>query len=334
MKHVNAEKRFSIHEAPLVLTVHLKRFSPLGRKLSHPLQYDDELSLQPYMSQGRFGPTYSLYGVICHAGSGPNSGHYFAHVKSREGRWFEMNDESVSQSGIPTDIRNAYMLFYIQNKGQSLEAAVKAPLLNSSQMKNGLAAGMKKKIQKSRFDDEEDKGVKVSAPVLGPLLPSPAIASNSKLTVNGSPSPVDPQALSLKSKIEGLVKSKPSKALENLGDYASDDDDDEPSAPHGNPDKMEVDSKGKEKEDDLASNEIPTPDSTSSAPPSSPIPASSFYGNSNSKKNKKRKFAESNSDNTTFGNKSTPIQARTKGYVTSNPYNFQPKSAKRKRMGI
>ncbi|KDR83978.1 hypothetical protein GALMADRAFT_688867 [Galerina marginata CBS 339.88] len=162
-KHVNAEKSFTIHEAPLVLTVHLKRFSPLGRKISHPLQYDEHLSLKPFMSAGQFGPTYSLYGVICHAGGGPNSGHYYAFVKCQEGLWWEMNDEVVSKTSLPTDKKNAYMLFYIQDKGQGLEAAVgqsnRAP--PAGPFKNGLAAGMKKKFQKPKDIEEEDKGVKV-----------------------------------------------------------------------------------------------------------------------------------------------------------------------------
>jgi ubiquitin carboxyl-terminal hydrolase 36/42 len=177
--HVDAEKQFTIHEAPPVLTVHLKRFSPLGRKISHLLEYDDELSLRPFMSAGSFGPTYSLYGVICHAGGGPNSGHYYSFVKSREGRWLEMNDEYVTVSSVPVNKKNAYMLFYIQNKGQGLEAAVKAPLLNTNgpPMRNGLAAGMKKKVQRPKepAEEKEDIGVKVDTRFIGPLLPSAEI---------------------------------------------------------------------------------------------------------------------------------------------------------------
>ncbi|PCH40869.1 cysteine proteinase, partial [Wolfiporia cocos MD-104 SS10] len=114
-KPVTADKQFTLHEAPLVLTIHLKRFSPMGRKIGHPVKYDERLSLQPIMSDGQYGPTYSLYGIISHAGGGPNSGHYYAHVKSADGHWYEMNDESVSrQFGSPTTMKNAYILFYIR----------------------------------------------------------------------------------------------------------------------------------------------------------------------------------------------------------------------------
>ncbi|EPQ59110.1 cysteine proteinase, partial [Gloeophyllum trabeum ATCC 11539] len=115
---VVAAKRFTIHDAPLVLTVHLKRFTPMGRKIGHPLRYDERLSLQPYMSDGQYGPTYSLYGIISHAGGGPNSGHYYAHVKGSNGRWYEMNDESVTPvHSAPTNMKNAYILFYMRDKG-------------------------------------------------------------------------------------------------------------------------------------------------------------------------------------------------------------------------
>ncbi|KAF9481839.1 cysteine proteinase [Pholiota conissans] len=336
-KHVNAEKQFTLHEAPLVLTVHLKRFSPLGRKLSHPLQYDETLSLQHYMSEGAYGPTYSLYGVICHAGGGPNSGHYYAFVKSREGRWFEMNDEMVQPTSPPTDKKNAYMLFYIQNKGQSLEAAVKAPLANgfaSAPPKTSLAAGMKKKASKPRdMADEEDKGVKLDAPMIGPLQPSSAILANGT-----APSThVDPQASVLKSKIQAAAKKAvSSKALESLGNYDSDtdsaaDSDDTP-ASLSTKMAMDTDLDGKQSRESGRVVDSTRPSSPLTVPQTSPslvIPPSRFYGNGNS--SKKRRFSESESQN---ANKrpGSAIQARTTGYVTKNPYG-KP-LGKRKRMGI
>ncbi|KIY49456.1 cysteine proteinase, partial [Fistulina hepatica ATCC 64428] len=109
-----AEKRFSVHQAPTVLTVHLKRFSPYGGKDGHPISYDESLLLQPFMSPGQHGPRYTLYGVICHAGGGPNSGHYYAYVRGKSGQWFEMNDETVSRHSTPLRIKSAYMLFYLR----------------------------------------------------------------------------------------------------------------------------------------------------------------------------------------------------------------------------
>jgi len=111
-RRVVASKRFTIHEPPLALTIHLKRFSPLGRKMGHPVRYDERLSLSHAVSDGQYGPSYSLYGVISHAGSGPNSGHYYAHVKAPNDLWYEMNDDMVTRrSGPPTNLKSAYILF-------------------------------------------------------------------------------------------------------------------------------------------------------------------------------------------------------------------------------
>lgn len=218
-KHVAADKQFTVHDAPMVLTVHLKRFSPMGRKIPHPVRYDERISLQPVMSEGQHGPTYTLFGVISHAGGGPSSGHYYAHIKDATGQWHEMNDDSVSrQSGAPLGMKNAYVLFYIREKGQALEAVVSQPQKPAStSLKPGLVASMKKrKVVES--DDEAQEG---SSPkqrrFIGPLLPSPSIEKP------------DPQAEALKKKIAKQTASptKPSSALLSLSQYADDDDDDD-----------------------------------------------------------------------------------------------------------
>lgn len=118
---VVADKGFTVHDAPTILTIHMKRFTPFGRKIVNPVRYDEQLDLQPYMSDGQFGPTYRLFGVINHAGKGPNSGHYYAYVKSVKGRWYEMNDESVEPRHSGMAERNAYILLYIRETGQTLK---------------------------------------------------------------------------------------------------------------------------------------------------------------------------------------------------------------------
>jgi len=244
-KPVLAEKQFTIHEAPTVLTIHLKRFTPMGRKIGHQIRYDEGLSLQPYMSDGAFGPSYSLYGVISHAGSGPNSGHYFAHVKDGTGNWYEMNDESVTRNcGPPLSLKNAYVLFYVRSKGQALESAISS--VTRETLKGGLVAGMKKR--KHSHEADEDTGVRTSpipprpatpAKFIGPLLPSPNIPSPSKkLKLDGSQ---DPQAEALRKKIGAVTgetkepeKEKqtkkapaPTSALQSLLQYTGDDDDED-----------------------------------------------------------------------------------------------------------
>lgn len=216
-----AEKRFTVHEAPVVLTIHLKRFSPLGRKIGHHVHYDERLMLQPAMSEGQHGPSYSLYGIISHAGGGPNSGHYFAHVKAANGRWYEMNDDMVSpHHGIPVGMKNAYVLFYIRDKGQSLEGAISRPSQAVGGAKSSIIGCMKKR--KNVDLDEEDVGVKADHPFIGPLLPSP-MPNNAGDKQSTTTTPAsDPQATNLKKKITAIT-TRPSVALTSLAQYDEDD---------------------------------------------------------------------------------------------------------------
>ncbi|KAE9409964.1 cysteine proteinase [Gymnopus androsaceus JB14] len=294
-KPVNAAKRFTIHDAPVVLMVHLKRFSPLGQKIGHMVSYDEQLHLGPFMSENQYGPHYSLYGAICHAGGGPHSGHYFAYVKGISNKWYEMNDESVTPASSPIRQKTSYILFYIKNKGQKLESAVKlnTPLTNGSSLpftptqvqKSGMAAQMKKKRPREEGTGE-DKGVKVDKPFIGPLLPSQAESSE-----GGSPSlpkrpklnSEDPQASAIKRKIESARASGEKSALSNLAGYGSEEEED----------VGEVEDKLTETSSKLNNGRPPSPPPlfsprppTPATKPSGAIPPSSFYGTPASAKQK------------------------------------------------
>ncbi|KAJ7228424.1 Usp36 protein [Mycena pura] len=306
-KPVVAEKRFSVHEAPMVLTVHLKRFTPMGRKLGNYVEYEERLSLKPYMSEGQHGPTYSLYGVICHAGSGPNSGHYYAYVKSRTEKWVEMNDEMVT-TGVrtPVNLKSAYILFYLRDKGQGLDAAVNAPPQTNG---TSIIAGMKKRIHRED-DAEEDAGVKVTKPFIGPRLPSPSPERRQPTpptVIHG-----DPQADLVRKKIEA---TRSANSLNNLAEYKSDDDEEESSKPPP-PSPPPVASS--------LPPSSPLPPTSSAAPssaavpsptvamssPATAVPAKSFYGSSSLK----RKHSES------FGKDRDQLPKRSPLGASLNPY--------------
>ncbi|KAJ7415914.1 ubiquitin carboxyl-terminal hydrolase 42-like protein [Willisornis vidua] len=82
-KNVAASKRFTIHCAPKVLTVCLKRFDCFtGGKISKVVEYPEYLDLHPYMSQADGEPLlYSLYAVLVHSGISCHEGHYFCYTK-------------------------------------------------------------------------------------------------------------------------------------------------------------------------------------------------------------------------------------------------------------
>jgi len=247
--------------------------------------YDERLSLQPVMSEGQYGPTYSLYGVICHAGSGPNSGHYYGYVKSGNGQWYEMNDESVSHTRTPVGLKSAYMLFYIRNKGQALEEAVSRVSISQ---RNGVAAGMKKRKVADSDDEEdrEDTGVKTTRPFIGPQLPSPAPSAASSTANQPNPNIADPQAEIVKKKIAAASKAKAAQALRDLSLYVDDE-----SSKEGSPTNEQETST-------ISTEPIPSSPPASSPVTPSSIPTGDFYHSSNGKvdKGKKRKSPDEQSD--------------------------------------
>ncbi|PSR93759.1 hypothetical protein PHLCEN_2v4654 [Hermanssonia centrifuga] len=269
----------------------------MGRKIGHPIRYEDHLSLQSVMSEGQYGPAYSLYGIISHAGGGPNSGHYYAHVKDAKGRWFEMNDDSVTHSSPPLGQKNAYMLFYIRDKGQSLEAALKKPV---SVAPRNIVAGMKRK-KVAESDDEEATGTPPvrAARFIGPLLPSRTDAAQQSPSAKArvKPSALDPQAAMLKKKIadkrSSISSPKVSAALQSLSQYAEDDDDDDKNGDAGEDVGERIDQPVSSTPTILATE--PTSPSTSTPHPTTPkdvaapsivsdrISTESFYGSSTGK---------------------------------------------------
>lgn len=270
--------------------MHLKRFSPLGNKIGQHVNYDERISLTPYMSEGQYGPSYTLYGVICHAGGGPNSGHYYAFIKGADGSWFEMNDESVSPyRGPAVRIKNAYILFYMRIKGDRLESAVQTTSLVP--LKVGLVSVASMKKRKATHEEQnggEDTGTKVSSTFIGPLLPKEAgdDAQSSPKRPKLNPNDSDPQADTVKKKIAETKKVKEtsasSTALSGLADYHSDSEEPEKVSES----TMQVDDESPRKPESSA------PESTASQPiPISskasfhtPISPNTFYSSAKDRK--------------------------------------------------
>lgn len=134
-KPVNATKQFTIHQAPVVLTIHLKRFTLTGQKISKQIAFGDDLVLQKdVLSEGVPKQRYKLHSVVHHHGSGPNSGHYVASVRGTSGRaWYEMNDSSVyPHRGTPINARDAYILFYVRAPESSLNGIMQSETSSAS----------------------------------------------------------------------------------------------------------------------------------------------------------------------------------------------------------
>ncbi|KAH8830323.1 cysteine proteinase [Flagelloscypha sp. PMI_526] len=271
-KHVNAEKRFTVHQAPNALTIHLKRFTPWGKKITHPVSYPEKISLRPYMSQGAEGPTYSLYGLILHIGSGPHSGHYTAICKGRNGIWHEYDDDDVSKSPNFLSRRHAYMLFYIRDQGPSStpSPSPKRPLEEDDRV---VGPPAKKPFIGPQLPQGFDRPplLKASSSDAGSFLKS-KIDALQKKKANG----IQPQS---RPQSQALPQSKPKVSLVP-DDYGSDSDsaDSKQASPPEN--NMPPPSSSPQKsEPDVPQTPVPPKKYTG-------IPASTFYGSSSGVKRK------------------------------------------------
>ncbi|KAK2521045.1 hypothetical protein Q9966_013183 [Columba livia] len=116
-KKVSATKRFTIHRAPRVLTLALKRFADFtGGKITKDVGYPELLNIRPYMSQTSGDPVmYGLYAVLVHSGYSSHAGHYYCYVKASDRQWYQMNDNVVRPSNIKVVLnQQAYVLFYLR----------------------------------------------------------------------------------------------------------------------------------------------------------------------------------------------------------------------------
>lgn len=117
---VKALKQLTVHKAPYVLSIHLKRFGSRapGQKIDKKVEFGPTLDLKPFVSNSNDGDLkYTLYGVLVHAGWSTHSGHYFCFVRTSSGMWHSLDDNRVVQVSERTVLQQkAYMLFYVRDR--------------------------------------------------------------------------------------------------------------------------------------------------------------------------------------------------------------------------
>lgn len=114
--YVKARKHLSVHQAPNILTITLKRFQS-GRfgKLNKRVTFPMELDLMPYMSCSEGNDLYDLYAVVVHLDMLNASffGHYICYIKDYRGRWYKIDDCKVMVvDEEEVHAQGAYMLLY------------------------------------------------------------------------------------------------------------------------------------------------------------------------------------------------------------------------------
>ncbi|KAG9459182.1 hypothetical protein H6P81_003690 [Aristolochia fimbriata] len=117
---VRALKQLTVHKAPMILTIHLKRFGSHnpGQKIDRKIEFAPYLDLKPFVSDPHEGDyKYHLYGVLVHAGWSTHSGHYYCFVRTSSGMWYSLDDNRVVQVSEKRVLeQQAYMLFYARDR--------------------------------------------------------------------------------------------------------------------------------------------------------------------------------------------------------------------------
>ena len=144
-------------------------------------------------------PRYRLESVVSHSGSGPHAGHYFAHVRSGDNRWYRMDDSNVSNmpgglANVLGSLRNAYILFYtridtlasaINGKGHANGHTNGVNGVNGVQ-KPPSGGGQKRKAMEDEDDPIEDFWPESSSKPNGFIGPQQPNAAGRSPTSGGS----------------------------------------------------------------------------------------------------------------------------------------------------
>lgn len=184
-KLVEAIKSMKILKAPPVLSLHLKRFSPFGRKLTDLIKYGPALDLSPYV-EGDSKAHYEIYAVTCHLGGGPHSGHYYSYVRgSNPEQWWKADDSSVSSvpKGQAMNQKHAYVLHYVRKPGSEFNDILsgKTGSTTSKQQRTaGIDSPMRKADADADVEDYDESSPVTKRPSNGVVDNAAAQASPSK----------------------------------------------------------------------------------------------------------------------------------------------------------
>jgi len=114
-ERMDVRKKIQFWSFPNVLVIDIKRFTQRLLKNQILVNFPiEELDLSNYViGYKKDMYKYELYGVCNHSGS-TMGGHYTAHVKNANGKWYHFNDTSVTEVGVHESIitPKAYVLFY------------------------------------------------------------------------------------------------------------------------------------------------------------------------------------------------------------------------------
>ncbi|KAG0176845.1 Ubiquitin carboxyl-terminal hydrolase 36 [Apophysomyces sp. BC1021] len=108
-KSCRGSVRRKFYRLPMVLALHLNRFSEDGMKSGKSVKFEETLDIGKHVAESEhknLKSNYQLFAIIVHQGASRHSGNYVAYVKSANGIWYCMDNElppqPKKQSTVPT----------------------------------------------------------------------------------------------------------------------------------------------------------------------------------------------------------------------------------------
>ncbi|VEN63845.1 unnamed protein product [Callosobruchus maculatus] len=141
-KKVPATMQFALERAPMVLCIHLKRFSVSNNKITKHVTFRQRLDLTRYARQKPNVPlVYRLVALVTHMGPTVSCGHYTAVAQAPSGNYYQFDDSMVRPISHQAVFNtNAYIMFYelesspySQKSSSSCASTSKAKVAMSSQ---------------------------------------------------------------------------------------------------------------------------------------------------------------------------------------------------------
>lgn len=212
---VPAQKRFSVHKPPNVLTISFKRFDfhRMMGKITRHVNFPEKLNIRPYMSIKQGEPVqYSLYAVLVHSGVHCNSGHYYCYVKSPSQVWYCMNDSMVTQVSASRVLSSeAYLLFYSKVKPSAQKQ--KTHLIGPVQPNNHINNKFTTAVNGIKVHHSNDVGMLVqrkSTPVIKPHTSASSsishISHDTKRPAASTPLPANREKVAFGIRPKQLIK--------------------------------------------------------------------------------------------------------------------------------
>lgn len=162
----NAKKQFTVHRAPSVLAICLKRFSMMGTKLGYDIKYPEKLKINRYCSNPKVPHEYELYAILVHSGMSVNSGHYFSYCKTPRGSWSKFDDCTVTP--VPTENvlkKQPYLLYYRRTSPN--------PLIGGASLSPRTVSPSPSRLVQVKSTPTKPPVLEPSRLVIGPKRPSP-----------------------------------------------------------------------------------------------------------------------------------------------------------------